>query len=252
MSMKQDSLSPLTPVETPNENEGPCAGGMERKKRNYRRLKSITGENIVHLKRERQPLHKAFDPTAWYVATIKKRFTELKVRDFLNNPKGFVNDATLSDYHVEAYVATQTRKGIEKVVINDKVFIRVSELDRIDVLRKCQYLKCFCKDPSLSRTVNGFTSFARVPNRQIEVLKAILDYADGTVEYSEDLHPQVHDTVKLSDGILSESELLKDLKGTIEQVSGNKYATVVLDCIGSFKFRLPVSAINKFRADTLS
>ncbi len=249
MSTKQDSASSLIPVETRNVSGGPCAGGMEKKKRNYRRLKSVTGESVVHLKRERQPLQKTFDPTAWYVADLKKRFTELKVRDFLNNAKGFVNDSTLTEYHVEAYVATQTRKGVEKVVISGKVFIRVDELNRVDVLRKCQQIKCFRKDPSLSLTVNGFTSFARVPNNQIEVLKAILEYADGTVEYSETLHPQVNDTVKVSDGILSESELLKNLKGIIEQVSGNKYATVVLDQIGCFKFRLPVSSINKFRTE---
>ena len=231
MSTKQDSASSLIPVETRNVSGGPCAGGMEKKKRNYRRLKSVTGESVVHLKRERQLLQKTFDPTAWYVADVKKRFTELKVRDFLNNAKGFVNDSTLTEYHVEAYVATQTRKGVEKVVISGKVFIRVDELNRVDVLRKCQH------------------SFARVPNKQIEVLKAILEYADGTVEYSETLHPQVNDTVKVSDGILSESELLKNLKGTIEQVNGNKYATVVLDQIGCFKFRLPVSSINKFRTE---
>jgi hypothetical protein len=100
----------------------------------------------------------------------------------------------------------------------------------------------YLKDPALSLTANDFTDFARVPDREMKALRAILEIADGKVEYSD---LGVNDTVKFTKGILSKSEILKDLEGTIELVNGRKKATVILDKIGVFKFILPVSQLRK-------
>lgn len=242
MSMKEDSGVKTVVVGTAHEAEGSCGGAMEQKKRNYRRLKSKLSGKIIHEKKERPKIHKIFDPTAWYIVHTQ-RYKEIFSRDFLNSPQGFINGSTQEPYTVEAYAAVQEAES-NRLVIHGKIFVRVLEAHRVDVLRKCPYLKGYVKDLALNRTANDFTDFARVPNREIKALREILEIADGAVEYSE--HPfRVNDSVRISKGILSRTESLKGLEGTIEMVNGRKQATIVLDKLGVFKFTLPLSQLRK-------
>ena len=240
--MKKDSNVEMIAVKTAQGKEGSCGGAVEQKKRNYRRLRSKETGKIIHQKKEKSKVKKVFDPTAWYVVQTQ-RYKEIESRDLLSSPKGFVNEKTQASYTVEAYAAIQEDEG-NRLVIHGKIFIRVEEINRIDVLRKCQYLKGYVKDLALSRTENDFTDFARVPDREIKALRAILEIADGDVEYSEEPF-SVNDTVKFKKGIFSKSEALKDMEGTIEMVNGKKRATIILDKLGVFKFTLPVSQLRK-------
>jgi len=242
MSMKEDSNVEMIAVKTAQDEERSCGGALEQKKRNYRRLKSIETGKIIHQKKERTKAQKVFDPTAWYVVQTK-RYKEVSSRDFLNTSKGFVNDTTNKPYTVEAYAAIQEDED-NRLVIYGKIFVRVDEANRIDVLRKCAYLRGYVKDRALTLTENDFTDFARVPDREIRALRTILEIADGDVEHSENPF-SVNDTVKFKKGILSKSEALKDMKGTIEMVNGRKRATIILDKLGVFKFTLPVSQLRK-------
>jgi hypothetical protein len=240
--MKEDSDVEMTTVKTAQEEEGPCGGALEQKKRNFRRLKSKETGKIIHQKKEKTKVQKVFDPTAWYVVQTK-RYKEVISRDFLNSTQGFVNDSTNEPYTVEAYAAIQEDED-NRVVIHGKIFIRVDVVHRVDVLKKCSYLKGYVKDLALSRTEHDFTDFARVPDREIKALRAILEIADGDVEYSEEPFC-VNDTVMFKKGILSKSEALKDMKGSIEMVNGKKRATIILDKLGVFKFNIPVSQLRK-------
>ena len=242
MSLKEDSNVKMVVVKTTQNEEGSCGGAMERKKRNYRRLKSKETGKIIHKKKEKPTIRKVFDPTAWYVVHTK-RYKEVGSRDFLNSPQGFVNQSTNEPYTVEAYAAIQEDED-NRLVIHGKIFVRVDEANRIDVLKKCSYLKGYAKDRALAHTENDFTDFARVPDREIKALRAILEIADGAVEYSENPF-SVHDTVKFKKGILSKSEALKDMGGTIEMVNGKNRATIVLDKLGVFKFNISVSQLRK-------
>ena len=240
--MKEDSDVEMTTVKTAQEEEGPCGGALEQKKRNFRRLKSKETGKIIHQKKEKNKVQKVFDPTAWYVVQTR-RYKEVISRDFLNSTQGFVNDSTNEPYTVEAYAAIQEDED-NRVVIHGKIFIRVDVVHRVDVLKKCSYLKGYVKDLALSRTEHDFTDFARVPDREIKALRAILEIADGDVEYSEEPFC-VNDTVMFKKGILSKSEALKDMKGSIEMVNGKKRATIILDKLGVFKFNIPVSQLRK-------
>ena len=242
MSMKEDSNVKMTAVKATQQTEGSCGGAVEQKKRNYRRLKSKETGIIIHQKKEKTIIKKVFDPTAWYIVQTK-RYKEVSSRDFLNSPKGFVNDSTKEPYTVEAYAAVQEDEG-NRLVIHGKIFVRVAEINRVDVLKKCPYLKGYVKDLALAHTEFDFSDFARVPDREIKALREILEIADGVVEYS-DQPLKINDTVKISKGILSRAEELKGLEGTIDMVNGRKRATVVLDKLGVFKFNLPVSLIQK-------
>lgn len=242
MSMKEYSDVKMTMVKATQQTEGSCGGAMEKKQRKYRRLKSQATGKIIHQKKESPKVQKVFDPTAWYVI-LTKRYKEVSSRDFLNSPNGFVNDSTKQPYTVEAYAAIQENED-NRLVIHGKIFVRVDEINRIDVLRKCQLLKGYVKDLALARTEYDFTDFARVPDRELKALREILEIADGAVEYSE--HPfQVNDTVKITKGILSRSELLKDQKCSVEMVNGKKRVTVILDSLGVFKFNISVSHLRK-------
>ena len=240
--MEKDSNVEMIAVKTAQGKEGSCGGAVEQKKRKYRRLRSKETGKIIHQKKEKSKVKKVFDPTAWYVVQTQ-RYKEVESRDLLSSPKGFVNEITKETYTVEAYAAIQEDEG-NRLVIHGKIFIRVEEINRIDVLRKCPHLKGYVKDLALAHTENDFTDFARVPDREIKALRAILELADGDVEYSE-FPFRVHDTVKFKKGILSKSEALKDMQGTIEMVNGKKHATVILDKLGVFKFTLPVSQLRK-------
>ena len=179
------------------------------------------------------------DSSAWYIAQVK-RHNELVCRKILNSPDRF-------PYKVEAYVAAQqemvyranrTRHIKERVVIAGKIFIRVDQSHRQDVLKQCLLLSRYVKDPSASLTANGHTAFARVPDWEIQRLRDIFTLADGPVEYTDAL-PRPNDKIQVLTGPLH------GLRGTITTVSGRKHATVLIDSLGIFSFRLPISDIAK-------
>ena len=252
MSMQDDSKALLTDVGIPSENGSPEAEPYQKKSKNFRRLRSLSTNRILHQEKEKHVVKKVFDPTAWYVYGVKRN-KEIETCSFFN-------DSNNIPFEIEAYAAIQqkkvrtykkgqksdgSKKLVEKVVIHGKVFIRVDESHRVATLKLCNLLTHCVVDPTLSRTKEGFRDFARVPDAQIRALKAVLELADGDVEFSEELPPQAHETVILNDGFLSESDALKDLKGTVELVNGKKRATVILDNIGCFKFTLSVHDLKR-------
>ena len=252
MSMQDDSKALMTDVVALSENGGPAAEPYQKITKNYRRLRSLTTNRILHQEKEKPDVKKTFDPTAWYVYGVK-RYKEIETCSFFNDSKNI-------PFEIEAYAAVQqkkvktyqkgqksngSKKLVEKVVIHGKVFIRVDESHRVDTLKQCSLLTHCVVDPSLSRIKEGFRDFARVPDAQIKALKAVLELADGDVEFSEGLPPKINETVALNDGYLSESEALKGVKGTVEMVNGKKRATIILDNIGCFKFTLSVEDLKR-------
>ena len=233
---------------------GPCAGGVQKNGGVFRRLRS-TRDGRVRIN-QKQTLEKPpFDPTAWFAVEVKRN-SELKCRDFLNQ----------SDlgFGVEAYVAAQVffRKNTrrlqhqgatsddktdnrqEKVVIHGKVFIRVNEGHRVEVLKLCPLIKRYVTDPSLTARQGNLTSFARIPDLQIQRVRHILDMADGLAEYTETI-PEVNDSIQVVGGQLLKGELFKDIRGQVVMVNGRKNVTVILDGVGCFKCRLPLEDIVK-------
>ena len=216
MGVMTDSVEAQSNSETCDNMLRPCAGGMSESLKN-----------------------EPFDPSSWYIAQVK-RHNELVCRKILNSPDRF-------PYKVEAYVAAQqelvlranrTRHIKERVVIAGKIFIRVDQSHRQDVLKQCLLLSRYVKDPSASLTANGHTAFARVPDWEIQRLRDIFTLADGPVEYTDAL-PRPNDKIQVLTGPLH------GLRGTITTVSGRKHATVLIDSLGTFSFRLPISDIAK-------
>lgn len=251
MSMQEDSNALVIGNGAQSENGGPAAEPCQKRNKNYRRLRSLTTNRILHQEKEKSVVKKVFDPTAWYIYGVKRN-KEIDVCSFLNDSKNI-------PFQIEAYAAVQqkivrsckkgqksdgSKKLVEKVVIHGKVFIRVDESHRVETLKQCNFLTHCIIDPSLSRTEGGYRDFARVPDSQINALKAMLELADGAVEFFDE-PLQVNETVTLNDGFLSESEALKGLKGSVDMVNGKKRATVILDNIGCFKFTLSVEDLKR-------
>ena len=216
MGVMTDSVETQSNSETCDSVLRPCAGG------------------VSESSKERPE-----ESSAWYIAMVK-RHNELVCRKILSDPDRF-------PYKVEAYVAAQqelvyranrTRHIKERVVIPGKIFIRVDSSNRQDVLRQCLLLSRYVKDPSSSPTASGHTPFARVPDWEIQRLRDIFTLADGPVEYTDTL-PRPHDKIQVLTGPLH------GLRGTVQDVSGRKYATVLLDSLGVFSFKLPISDLAK-------
>ena len=252
MSMHEDSKALIIGIGAQSENGGPAAEPCPKKIKNYRRLRSLTTNRMLHQEKEKPVVQKVFDPTAWYVYGVKRN-KEIETCSFFNNARNI-------PFEIEAYAAVQPKKvrtspkdrksngpkkRVEKVVIHGKVFIRVDESHRVATLKLCNLLTHCMVDPTLSRTENGFRDFARVPDAQIRALKAVLELADSDVEFSEEVPPQLHEAVTLNDGFLSESDALKGLRGTVEMVNGKKCATIILDSIGCFKFTLSLHDLKR-------
>jgi len=211
--MKENSSTTGNPSETCAALHKPCAGGMERTQ-----LES--------------------HDDSWFVAEVKKH-QELRSRDHLNRLSHLT-------YNIETYVASQqqmhfysnrTRRLVDHIVIPGKVFIRVSEQHRQDVLKQCPLLVRYMMDPA-KVTHNGFRAFARVPDWELRKLQELLTTAEGPVEYL-DVRPRIGDKVQVLSG------RFHGLTGYVLEEGGSKYAIVTLDSLGSFRFRLPISELGQ-------
>jgi hypothetical protein len=77
-----------------------------------------------------------------------------------------------------------------------------------------------------------------VPDWEIQRLRDIFTLTDGPVEYADTL-PRLNDKIRVLTGPLH------GLRGTVTTISGRKFATVLLDSLGTFSFRLPIADIAK-------
>ena len=203
--------------ETSDQSRRPCAGGL-------------------HAAQTEPPAD-----DSWYVVIVKQR-NELICRKVLDGYKDL-------GYTLETYVAAQKllsfstrspRKIIERVVIPSRIFVRVDEHHRQEVLKLCPYLSGYMTDPSLSRTENGFRRFARVPDSELQQLREMLELAEEPVEYS-DVRPRRGDKIQVLTG------RFHGLKGQVYEEGGKKYVTVILDSLGTFRFSLPISMIGQIK-----
>jgi len=178
---------------------------------------------------------------AWYVAVVKGR-NEVRCHQLLSDLPDRIG------YPIESYVASQqelhfyanrTRRLVERVVIPGKVFIRVDQKHRVDVLKQCPLISHYMMDAARDLR-NGFRNFAQVPDRELSQLRDLLAIADAPVEYSE-TRPRKGDNIQVLSG------RFHGMKGSIIDDRGSKYVTVILDSLGTFRFKLPVKDIGKIQ-----
>ena len=125
-------------------------------------------------------------------------------------------------------------------------FVRLKDVARIETGEKSSsIISKFNGYPSVGFGIN-LTSDANAM-QTVAGVREILDKADGVVTYTEQI-PEVHDNIQVIGGLISRSSLFNDVKGEIVTVNGRKSATVILDGIGCFRWKLPLNDLAKHLA----
>ena len=102
MSMQEDSNALITHVEAQSENGGPAAEPCQKITRNYRRLRSLSTNRMLHQEKDPPVVKKEFDPTAWYVYGVKRN-KEIETCSFFNDSQNI-------PFAIEAYASVQQKK----------------------------------------------------------------------------------------------------------------------------------------------
>ena len=157
----------------------------------------------------------------WYVAVVNRNSEKL-IREKLHQ-KGY-----------EAYVASQMedhvwangrKKKIEHVLITAKVFIRLTESERREVVH-LPYINYFLTDKAMAANAFGVHPLAMIPDRELQMLRFMLCNADAPVDFVT-THFREGDKIRIIRGAL------KGFEGEVARLSGETYAFVRLSLLGA-------------------
>lgn len=182
-------------------------------------------------------LHKApaggVDEKQWYIAEVRTG-RERICRDqlLLNHYEAYV--ASRVEEHV---YASRNRRKIEKILIPSKLFLHISDKDRIDVLRLCSpSIYKFMTDKAHSIGSNGMHPYATVPDEQMRQMQFMLGYAEKPVSFSTSSLCE-GDPIRVVRGPLS------GLEGSFLHSNGNTYVAVRIALLGYTLTEIPESDI---------
>lgn len=157
----------------------------------------------------------------WYVAVVNRNSEKL-IREKLIL-KGF-----------EAYVASQMedhiwkngrKKKIEHVLIPAKIFIRLTEQERLEVVH-LPYISYFLTDKAMATNAFGVHPLAVIPDREMQMLRFMLCNADSPVDF-------VSTQFRTGDRIRIVRGALKGFEGEVARITGETYVFIRLSVLGS-------------------
>lgn len=157
----------------------------------------------------------------WYVAVVNRNSEKL-IREKLLL-KGF-----------EAYVASQMedhvwkngrKKKIEHVLIPAKIFIRLTEQERLEVVH-LPYISYFLTDKAMATNAFGVHPLAVIPDREMQMLRFMLCNADSPVDF-------VSTQFRAGDRIRIVRGALKGFEGEVARITGETYVFIRLSVLGS-------------------
>ena len=157
----------------------------------------------------------------WYVAVVNRNSEKL-IREKLLL-KGF-----------EAYVASQMedhvwkngrKKKIEHVLIPAKIFIRLTEQERLEVVH-LPYISYFLTDKAMATNAFGVHPLAVIPDREMQMLRFMLCNADSPVDF-------VSTQFRAGDRIRIIRGALKGFEGEVARITGETYVFIRLSVLGS-------------------
>lgn len=133
----------------------------------------------------------------------------------------------------ECYVASQQevrvwangrKKKVEHVLITARIFIRLTEAERLQVVT-LPYINYFMTDRAAALNPYGGHQMAHVPDHQMQMLMFMLSHADAPVGFVSQ--------VRLDDHIRVIRGPMKGFEGRItREASGEHYAVACLDGLG--------------------
>ena len=119
----------------------------------------------------------------WFVALVDTK-KELVVRDYLKRAGYEAFVASKVEIHTWA---NRQRKKVEQLIISRYVFVHVTETERRQIVWH-PYIKSFLVNKAMANDDGKLSSVASVPDREIKVLRIMLQQPDAEVMFApEDL-----------------------------------------------------------------
>lgn len=161
------------------------------------------------------------DQRVWYVAVVNR------------NSEKLIREKLLLKGH-EAYVASQMedhiwkngrKKKVEHVVIPARIFIRLTEEERREVVR-LPYISYFLTDKARATNAFGVHPLAVIPDREMRMLRFMLCNADAPVDF-------ISTRLRAGDHIRIVRGALKGFEGEVTRQLGDTYVFIRLSILGS-------------------
>ena len=157
----------------------------------------------------------------WYVAVVNRNSEKL-IREKLLQ-KGY--EAYVASQMEEHVWANGRKKKVEHVLISARIFIRLTEEERREVVR-LPYISYFLTDKARSTNEFGVHPLAVIPDREMQMLRFMLCNADSPVDF-------VSTQFRAGDRIRIVRGALKGFEGEVTRLSGETYIFVRLSVLGS-------------------
>ena len=183
------------------------------------------------------PLHNSpaggVEEGKWHIAEVRTGM-ERVCRDKLLKA-GYT--AYVASRMEERVYASRNRRKIERVLIPSKIFVHITDSDRIPVLQLCTpAIYKFMTDKACAPKANGMRNYAIVPDIQMQQMQFMLGYADKPVSFST--------------SILNEGDPIHVVRGPLAGLDGffikqnnNTYVAVRVNLIGYTVTEMPEADI---------
>lgn len=183
------------------------------------------------------PLHKSpaggMNEGQWYIAEVRTGM-ERVCRDKLLQ-KGYT--AYVASRMEERVYACRNRRKVEHILIPSKLFVRITDSDRIPVLQLCSpAIYKFMTDKACTPKDNGTRNYAIVPDIQMQQMQFMLGHADKPVTFATSILNE-GDPIHVVRGPLA------GLDGFFIKQSSNTYVAVRINLIGYTVTEMPEADI---------
>lgn len=162
----------------------------------------------------------------WYVAVVNRNSEKL-IREKLLQ-QGY--DAYVASQMEDHVWANGRKKKIEHVLISAKIFIRLTEPERREVVH-LPYINYFLTDKAMATNAFGVHPMAVIPDREMQMLRFMLCNADSPVDF-------VSTQFRTGDRIRIVRGALKGFEGEVTRLSGETYVFARLSVLGSAMTRV--------------
>ena len=156
----------------------------------------------------------------WYVAVVKRNSEKL-IREKLLQ-KGY--DAYVATQKEEHRWASGRKKKVERVAISARIFIRLTEDERREVVR-LPYINYFITDKARTANAYGVHPLAVIPDREMQMLRFMLCNADSPVDI-------ISTPFRAGDRIRIVRGSLKGFEGEVTRQLGETYVLIRLSILG--------------------
>ena len=157
----------------------------------------------------------------WFVAVVNRNSEKL-IREKLQKA-GF--ESYVASQREEHVWANGRKKKVERVIITARIFIRLTETERREVVH-LPYIHYFLTDKAMPVNKFGTHPLAVIPDREMQMLRFMLCNADAPVDFVT-THFREGDKIRIIRGAL------KGFEGEVARLTGETYAFVRLSLLGA-------------------